>query len=284
MNPKVSKLNPAKRNLMSVCRFVFVMCVCTTANIGLYAQSVRIQPTVYDLHLSNNESLTQTLSISNTSTKPVAFQLYLGDWLRDTSGGHQYFKPDTLNRSCASWVSLSKNYIVIEPQKSEELTLKFKAPEDVAKFKEMRWAMLFLESAPATDEEAKESKQLQTQVKQILRVGIHIYQTPPTVNKRSIKVLDLKPVNEKNNSFDFWLHNTGDVMLQCKADLELTNISDGKTVKLEKVEFPMFPEGKRKVNFKLPADLPKGTYSILAKVDIGEDDDIEAIEKTVIVK
>jgi hypothetical protein len=261
-----------------------VLCVSAIANIGSNAQSVRIQPTVYDLHLSNNESLTQTLSISNTSNKPVAFQLYLGDWLRDTSGGHQYFKPDTLNRSCANWVSISKNYVVIEPQKTEELTLKFKAPEDVAKFKEMRWAMLFLESAPATDEEMKESKQLQTQVKQILRVGIHIYQTPPAVTKRSIKVLELKSLNDNNNSFDFWLQNTGDVMLQCKADLELTNVADGKTVKLEKVEFPIFPEGKRKVNFKLPADLPKGTYSLLAKVDIGEDDDIEAIEKTVTVK
>lgn len=275
---------PAKQNLIRNCRSVFVIVICAIANIGAYAQSVRIQPTVYDLHLSANESLTQTLSVSNNSNKPVAFQLYLGDWLRDSTGGHQYFKPDTLNSSCASWISLSKNYIVIEPSKTEELTIKFKAPEDLAKFKEMRWAMLFLESAPATDEEVKQSKQLQTSVKQILRVGIHIYQTPPTVNKRSIKVLDLKSINENNNSFDFWMQNTGDVMLQCKADLELTNIADGKTVKLDKVEFPIFPTGKRKVNFKLPADLPKGTYSILAKVDIGEDDDIEAIEKTVTVK
>lgn len=274
---------PAKQNLISTRRLVFLLAI-LVANIGSYAQSVRIQPTVYDLHLSNNEALTQTLSISNTSNKPVAFQIYLGDWLRDTAGGHQYFKPDTLNRSCASWVSLSKNYVVIEPQKTEELTIKFTAPNDVAKFNQMRWAMLFLESAPATDEEVKQSKQLQTSVKQILRVGIHIYQTPPTVNKRGIKVLDLKSLNDKNDTFDFWVQNTGDVMLQCKADLELTNVADGKTVKLEKVEFPVFPEGKRKVNFKLPADIPKGTYSVLAKVDIGEDDDIEAIEKTITVK
>src|SRR6476469_10486957 len=140
MNPKFSNLIPAKRNLISICRLGLVVLVLAFANIGAYAQSVRIQPTVYDLHLSNNELLTQTLSISNTSDKPVAFSLYLGDWLRDTAGGHQYFKPDTLERSCASWISLSKNYVVIEPKKTEELTIKFKAPEDVAKFKEMRWA------------------------------------------------------------------------------------------------------------------------------------------------
>jgi P pilus assembly chaperone PapD len=273
-----------KQNLIRHTKHFCVLVILVIANFGTSAQSVRIQPTVYDLHLSANESLTQSLTISNTSNKPVAFQIYLGDWLRDTTGGHQYFKPDTLSRSCASWITLSKNYVVVEPSKTEEITIKFKAPEDLEKMKQMKWAMLFLESAPATDEEVKQSKQLQTSVKQILRVGIHVYQTPPTITKKGLKVLDLVSTNDNNTSFDFSLLNTGDVMLQCKADMELTNVSDGKTYKLDKVEFPVFPDGKRKVHFNLPADLPKGTYSILAKVDIGEDDDLEAIEKTITVK
>ncbi len=63
------------------------------------------------------------------------------------------------------------------------------------------------------------------------------------------------------NTYDFYMENTGETMLQCKAHLALTNIETGKEFKLDKTEFPVFPEGKRTVRLVIPATVPKGKYS-----------------------
>ena len=43
----------------------------------------------------------------------------------------------------------------------------------------------------------------------------------------------------------------------------------------------MFPEGKRILKFIIPETIPKGKYSALAVLDIGEDEELQAIEKTI---
>lgn len=78
--------------------------------------------------------------------------------------------------------------------------------------------------------------------------------------------------------------NTGDVMLNCKAHLELTNVANGKEVKFENIEFPVFPGGKRKVKLTIPADMAQGKYSALAVLDLGEDIALEALEKDIEIK
>jgi hypothetical protein len=78
--------------------------------------------------------------------------------------------------------------------------------------------------------------------------------------------------------------NTGEIQIQCKATLTLTNTSTGEEIKLDRVEFPMFPEGKRVVRFAIPEKTPKGKYSALAILDIGEDKELQAIEKTIEIK
>jgi hypothetical protein len=46
----------------------------------------------------------------------------------------------------------------------------------------------------------------------------------------------------------------------------------------------MFPEGKRVVRFAIPEKLAKGKYSALAVLDIGEDQELQAIEKSIEIK
>ncbi|MCB0698072.1 MAG: hypothetical protein KDC07_11950, partial [Chitinophagaceae bacterium] len=115
------------------------------------------------------------------------------------------------------------------------------------------------------------------------RVGVHIYQTPPGLSEKSIKVIDLVPNKEIPNTYDLVCKNTGDVMIECKAYLQLA-AANGEETKLDFIEFPMFPGQKRYVTFELPKNLPDGKYNALGVLDAGEDIPLEAVESSVEVK
>jgi hypothetical protein len=251
---------------------------------SLFAQRITVQPSILDYHIQPAGVESQSIKISNLSDKKISFRAYLADWLRDSTGSHRYFKPDTLNRSCASWVRLNKSLIEIEPGTTGEVLVQLQAPSDTGEFKQMKWAMLFLQSTDEQDSSTRNNKQMQTQIKEILRVGIHIYQTPPALNKYAAKAITFKPIASEKKAYEFTMQNTGEMMLHCKAYVELTNIENGTVYKIDKAEFPVFPEGVRKVKFTIPENIPAGKYSTLAILDIGEEMPLEAIETVIEIK
>lgn len=261
---------------------VFALLFFVFASLTVSAQNLGAYPTTLDFKLAGGQGESQVVNISNGSAKKVQFRLYLNDWIRDSIGGHAYYRADTLPRSCAKWVSLSTNFVELEPGQVKQVTVKLQMPDDPNAVKEMKWAMLFIE----TVEEANAAKNSSTQasVRNLLRIGVHIYQTPPTLSNREIKVLDLKPSAEGANTYNLVCKNTGDIMLECKSYLELSSLADGTKTKLEAVEFPIFPDQRRLVTFELPKNLAKGKYSALAVVDGGEDMSLEAVESQVEVK
>ncbi len=248
------------------------------------AQKIGIQPSILEYHLSPGTTESQVIRIANLSDKKISFEAYLADWLRDSTGAHEYFKADTLPSSCTKWVTLSKNFIEVEPGKTEELLVKLQGPPDMNAFKKMKWAMLFLQSASEQDSASRINKQFNTKVKELLRVGIHIYQTPPSITHAEAKGIALKEVPAEKNAYDFYMANTGEVMLECKVHMELTNVETGKEYKLDRTEFPVFPAANRKVRLTIPGTVPKGKYSALAVLDTGEESALEAIEKAIEVK
>ena len=263
-----------KRHLLSLLLVIFCF-------FG-QAQQFAIQPGTLSFNVEAGRTQTQTVKVTNASDKKLSFQAYLGDWLRDSAGGHSYYRPDTLKRSCATWVSMSRNFIEVLPGQTEEILITMTGPSNEAAFKEMKWAMLFVQTVQEQDA-PKATKEVQTKVRETVRVGVHIYQTPSSVIKASAQALSLRPAKEKN-AYDFSVVNTGEVMLQCKATLTLTNTLTGEEIKLDRVEFPIFPDGKRIVNFPISDKTPKGKYSALAILDIGEDKELQAIEKTIELK
>ena len=222
------------------------------------------------------------MHLSNSSPKKVQFRLYLNDWLRDSVGGHLYADPNTLPHSCSRWVTLDKNFIELEPGKSTDVTVKLTLPDSATANEEMKWSMLFIETVEEQNNVA--GKGAQAAVKNLLRIGVHIYQTPPMLTEKAVKVFDLKPAPKADNTYQVLCQNTGKVMVECRSYIELASLADGNKIKLDAVEFPMFPSQRRYVTFELPKDLPKGKYSALAVLDAGEDVSLEAVETEIEVK
>lgn len=247
------------------------------------AQQFAIQPGTLSFNVEPGKTQSQVVRVTNTSPKKISFQAYLGDWLRDSTGGHNYFRPDTLKRSCASWITLNKNFIEVLPNQTQEILVTLNGPSRPEAYTQMKWAMLFVQTVEEQQTAQAKSKEVKTQIKESIRAGIHIYQTPPTLTKASAQALFLRPAKDKN-TYEFGVNNTGDVMLQCKATLTLTNTQNGEEIKLDRVEFPMFPDGKRVVRFAIPEKTAKGKYSALAVLDIGEDQELQAVEKSIEIK
>ncbi|MEJ7740673.1 MAG: hypothetical protein WKF97_24925 [Chitinophagaceae bacterium] len=258
----------------------FIIAVCGAAQ----AQQISIQPSILDYHLAPGNTESQAITITNLSRKKMIFEANLADWLRDSTGSHEYYKADTLLRSCANWVSVDKDLIELEPGESKNLLVKLRVPADPAMAKEMKWAMLFLQSVSEQDSTSRDKKKVSTKINEVVRVGIHIYQTPPYLTRKEAKAVSFTSVAGEKNSYEFTMANTGDVMLHCKAHLELTNVASGKETKLNNIEFPVFPGGARKIKLVVPGNLSSGKYSALAVLDLDEDLALEALEKEIEVR
>lgn len=246
-----------------------------------YAQNLGVYPTTLDYKLAAGQSEAQVINLSNGAQEKVQFRVYLNDWIRDSSGGHVYYEPATQKRSCAQWMNIDKNFIELQPGESTQLTVQMLVPQDPEETKGMKWAMLFIETIE--ENVSKNDENAQASVKNLIRVGVHIYQTPPGANQKSIQVLDLKPHPVIPNTYDLVCQNTGEVMIECKAYLELAD-AKGEQTKLDFVEFPMFPGQKRYVTFEAPKNLPDGKYNALGVLDAGEDLSLEAIESNIEIK
>lgn len=262
--------------------FLFTTLFCLSFfQSNVLGQNVGVYPTTVDFRLAGGQSEAQTINISNSSSNPVQLRVYLNDWLRDSTGGHIYAEPATMDRSCARWLNIDKNFIELKPGETTQLTLQMSVPAGDAKASKMTWAMLFIETIE--ENVARNDQNAQATVKNLIRVGVHVYQTPPGATTKGIKVLDLKPNPTMPNTYDLVCENTGDVMIECKAHLELAG-EKGEQTKLDFIEFPMFPGQKRYVSFELPKNMPDGKYNAIGILDAGEDLALEAVESTVEVR
>lgn len=262
-------------------RTTIVIAICMLfISYGTNAQNLGVYPTTLDFKLAQGQGEAQIINLSNGSNEKVQFRIYLNDWVRDSLGGHIYYSPDSISRSCAGWLELDKTFIELQPGESTQLTVRMQVPAGSEKA-EMKWAMIFIETIE--ENTAKNDKNAQATVRNLLRIGVHVYETPPSISEKGIAVLDIKPNPDIPNAYDMVCKNTGEVMIECKAYIELA-AANGDQTKLDYVEFPMFPDQVRYVTFELPKNLPDGDYNALGVLDAGEDLSLEAIEATVKMK
>ena len=159
------------------------------------AQNLGVYPTTLDFRLASGQSEAQVINLSNGSGNKVQFRIYLNDWVRDSTGGHIYYEPASIPRSCARWLSIDKNFIELQPGESTQLTVQMLVPSTPEASEDMKWSMLFIETVE--ENVSRNDKNAQATVKNLIRVGVHIYQTPPNAMEKSIKVLDLTVTAQK---------------------------------------------------------------------------------------
>ncbi|MBX9784857.1 MAG: hypothetical protein K2X48_16325 [Chitinophagaceae bacterium] len=270
---------------MKKCLLLFVVfSMCQTASAQKGDTGIFINPATIDFSLNQGQTGAQRITIINKMPVKKQFKLYVSDWVRDTIGEHEYKPAGSIKQSCARWVVLEKDFVELLPNQYITVNVRLQIPDSADAVKMMRWAMVFVE----TIEEAKApdvTKKITTIVTTLYRVGVHIYQTPPSVLTRELVMESFEPLkNNRDSIYRITCQNTGQVQLRCKSYIELTNLTDGKKTVINAEEFPMFPEQKRYVDFVIPSSLPKGKYNVIAAVDAGYDLPLEAAQKVIEIK
>ena len=263
----------------------FLLFLCLLTFEKLSAQQVNINPSILEFHLQNiNSAETKVIRISNNSSKTQSFELSLGDWTRKKDGAHEYFKPNTNPYSCASWIKLDKNFIEIPADSFGEIALTLQATNKPQDLETMKWAMLFIQGANLKKPVTNGPNEAKASVQEIIRMGIHIYQTPPSLTESLAKAISLTSTKENPKVYDFEIENIGKIMINGRSHLEITNLTSSEETITETIEYPVFPGCKRIFPLELPSTIKPGKYSILAVLEYSDNSPLEAVEKVIEIK
>ena len=226
----------------------------------------------------------KTINVANYTDKPYQLSVDFRDWIRDTVGKHVYTSKENSPQSCASWLSFDKSLLELKPGESTDLTVTIKVPNEDAAVEEMKWTMLVVRTVTENRPPSTGAK-VQTNIETVYGIGVHVLQTPPNIANKELKMLSFTELPGDGRSYRVTCKNIGGVEINAKFSIELASAETGVKRTLEPQPIPMFPRQNRYVDFTLPADLPKGTYTAVALVD-AEDDNvpIEAAEKQIVVK
>jgi hypothetical protein len=244
---------------------------------------ISVKPVRLFYTLLNGESNIQTVFVINNTKDDKQFNLYLQDWNRDTLGAHNYLPMGTYKHSCAKWVILDKDFIEVKAGETKEVLVKIKMPDSLEAINEMKWTMLFVQSA---EEKLAPSKVegFSTAVQNITRIGVHIVQTPPTLKDKDLKMVSFTKKAGLKNQYRIICENTGKVQFDCKTYLELSSVATGEKTVLKRDLFPLFPNQIRYADFIIPETLPKGKYTVVAVADGGDDIALQASQANIFVE
>ncbi|OEK05701.1 fimbrial biogenesis chaperone [Roseivirga misakiensis] len=243
------------------------------------AQKISTSPTRINYKVTPGGSGTSRITVANNSADRQGFQVTFGDFSANVAGKSQFSAQGTQSRSCASWLTATPAVFELEPGENQEISVLMDVPADSAALI-ARWAVAYVQlRAPENDGQGS-GEGLKVQVNQSYRFGVYIFQTPPsaTDSRGEITGLDFE-----ENKFTVKMKNAGETFLRCNSYIELTSLSTGETKRVTTRGFTMLPALNRNTVFNIPPDIPPGRYSVLAVMDYGNRDEVEAAEMEILI-
>lgn len=229
------------------------------------------------------ETVTQTITFTNTSPNALSFVTRVQDWKRDSTGTKVYFD-NLLPSSNAKWISLSENAIIIQPGEVKQVIVSLNIPKDAHK---LSHTMLFF--TQVKEQQKLQAAKVAIGVNVLMEVGVQIYYTPSGLKAGELEFLAFEDRGmvkngEKNiRRVALKIHNTGDINKDAFLRLELTNKETGEEIKIEPKTLAMLPEETQWVMVDLPATL-KGKFLTVAMLDAGSTYDLKVAEKEIIYR
>ena len=186
---------------------------------------------------------------------------------KETSGS----RFDTINRSNASWISLSHDRLVLQADESRDVTLTVDMPEDVSG---TYWSTVFVVSQPQASDQGG------MRVLSIYRTAIKIYVTAFGSDDLEGQVVDVQ-VGETDPLILYALfENTGNVELVVTGDVQIIDRTGEVVRDLVIDEFKVLPGAKRIVTILDALDsnpLPAEIYQAVVVFDYGGDNPVVGV-------
>jgi len=240
------------------------------AQLGISVSPPRVYYT-----LNPGETGSQKVLISNVSKEHLLnLSLTFGDWKYDTYGNNLMFPPDSLNNSCAGWLSVpSGTYITLDPGENREIDLTMTVPTGLSSDANVQTAMLFVTQMNPVDGVDAQGAAIRINVRQ----GIKIYRKShaPEVKKVGIENLAYE---KETNSLVLTFTNAGNIWINGRVNTSLFNQTTGKESNIEAIDFYTMPGDRRIMHLPFRHALEIGKYTATVMLDYGDETTIEAAE------
>ena len=208
---------------------------------------------------------TGVVRITNHADKPVQALLQVQDWDRDSTGANRFHELGKVTQSCNDRLKIFPMSLRIEPGKTETARVTFEGEP-----KTSCWGIVFIQS-----NEPPRASGTQSQITYVIRTGVKVYVEPQTA-ERAGDIEDVALMKVRASETDTTLvpalgvvfKNAGAAHLKPKGAVELRDENNKVVAKLDITEFPITPNGVRRVVLMLPKMTP-GRYVALALLDYG---------------
>ena len=243
---------------------------------ALFSQiGISVSPPRVYYSLDPGETGSQKVLVSNVSKEhPLNISLTFGDWKYDDRGNNLMFPPDSLDNSCAGWLSLpGGTYITLEPGENREIDLIMTVPAEPGSDANVQTAMLFVTQMNPVDGVNAQGAAIKINVRQ----GIKIYRKGNAPEIKKVEIENLA-YDKETNSLMLLFSNVGNIWINGRASASLFNQGDGKELNIEAADFYTMPGDRRIMQIPLRQELEKGRYTATVMLDYGDDTTIEAAE------
>jgi hypothetical protein len=231
-------------------------------------------PRVY-YNLNPGETGSQKILISNVSKEhPLNLSLTFGDWKYDDRGNNLMLPPDSLDSSCAGWLSVPEGtYVTLEPGEKREINLTMTVPLQPKDNANVQAAMLYVTQMNSVDGVDAQGAAIRINVRQ----GVKIYRKGSIPEMKKIEIENLT-FDKENNSLVLVFKNTGNIWINGHVSTNLFNQTNGKESTIEAIDFYTMPGDHRIMDIPFGKMPEKGNYIATVMLDYGDDSTIEAAE------
>jgi P pilus assembly chaperone PapD len=240
-----------------------------------------VDPLEVTILAAGTNRVASSVSLTNTSDKPVQATISRSDWDRLENGDNRFLPAGSSGMSCGAMLSVSPLSIRIEPHASRVVRL---SVQTGAALTRECWDIVFIEEVPQRASSKGNSLQY------IFRTGVKVYVAPPALSRdgavEDMAVVDAPPAKASTTTpatrtigaaapgatsrqIAIRFHNTGAMHLVSKGRLEFRRLDNSLATQVPIAEFPTLPGATRRVLVDVPSDLAAGDYVVLALIDFG---------------
>lgn len=242
----------------------------STAQVGLSVSPPRVYYSI-----AEGESGVQKILINNISKEhPMDLAITFGDWVYDEYGNNVMFPPDSLDNSCASWLSIPEGtYLTIQPGESHEIEVLMNVPRGISSENNVQTAMLYVTQMNPVDGVDAQGAAIRINVRQ----GIKIYRRGLLADRRELEITDMT-FNRESKNIVVAFNNNGNIWTDGVIKTSLFNQTSGKETSLNELPFFTMPGNSRKVMIPTGDNLEKGNYTATVILDYGDETILVAAE------
>lgn len=232
-------------------------------------------PRVY-FDTTPGSSSTQKVTVTNVSAKhSLDLAVSLGDWEYDERGENVMHPANTLENSCAQWISINKEdtYFSLAPGERKDINVTLTTPTLEKDKLAAHTALLFVSQMNPVDGTDSKGAKIKVSVKS----GIKIFHKKPETTVRKIEIQDLK-FDTAKKILNLQFANHSELWTDGKISTDLINTTTGKKISIDPTVFYTLPGDVRKLSIPVNALEEKGSYNLSVLIDYGDDNVLEMAE------